>query len=220
MKMLRFEMVLAIFVTVATCFLGMGRVVAFQVSAEGAARSEEPAQTAPITIPFTLTDSNNLSIQVKLNAEDSVALMFHTGVSEVSLTEAAISRLSNLKFESAQKVTSWGGDSVARVSTANSLQIGKLQWDDVAIWECKHSGKQTDGKFGLDLFKGKIIQVDFDQSQFVLHDKLPAFADQYTRVKLKQKPGGAVHRGTNSNGRFETERSVDDSYGIQRESAT
>ncbi|WP_315815508.1 hypothetical protein [Paraflavitalea speifideaquila] len=93
------------------------------------------------TIPFRLTNYNNIAVQAILNNQDTVVLMFHTVANSMTLTEAATQKLKSLHFEGADSVKSWGGaDNTARFSKGNLLQIGNQQWKDVAIWENKNSG--------------------------------------------------------------------------------
>jgi hypothetical protein len=137
-------------------------------------------------IPFTLTDYNNISVQAILNKTDTVNLMFHTAASSVSLTEESIKKLKSLLFkETTDSIQSWGSQSnSSRLSLENFIQISDLTREKVPIWENINSGQYTDGKFGIDLFKDKVIEIDFDKSVIRLHTSLPKKVKKYDRVKL------------------------------------
>jgi Aspartyl protease len=143
-------------------------------------------QKTTTVIPFQLTAYNNISIRAVINQKDTVQLMFHTAASDVTLTEAATKKLMSLVFDKAiDGIKSWGGSTnEARVSSNNSIQIAGLSWDKVSITENKNSGPQTDGKFGIDLFKGKVIQIDFEKQQITLSNKLPGRLKKYEKLKL------------------------------------
>lgn len=144
------------------------------------------AQEKPIVIPFELTKYNNLSVPVVLNNKDTVHLMFHTAASSVTLTEEGVKKLNSLQFSRTDTVKSWGGGgNTSRFSPGNTLQLGGLTREQVPIWEDKYSGHFTDGKFGLELFKDKVIEIDFDKKQIVLHNSLPAKAKRYTKLPAK-----------------------------------
>ena len=82
-------------------------------------------------------------------------------------------------------VKSWGGnDNTSRFSKSNTLQIGSLKWNNVPIWENKNSGQHTDGKFGLDLFEQKIIEIDYDKNVLIIHHVLPQKIKTYEKLKL------------------------------------
>ncbi|MFT3825175.1 MAG: aspartyl protease family protein [Chitinophagaceae bacterium] len=136
-------------------------------------------------IPFQLTKYNNLSVQAVLNNKDTVNLMFHTAASSLTLTEEATKKITSLKFEGTDTVKSWGGaDNESRFSKSNTLQIGDLSWENIAIWENKNSGPLTDGKFGPDLFENKVVEIDFDKKVIIVHAALPAKAKKYEKLKL------------------------------------
>ncbi len=143
------------------------------------------AQEKTYTIPFQLTDYNNLSIQAILNKKDTVNLMFHTAASALTLTEDGLKRIKSLKFGRTDSVKSWGGsDNTSRYSESNTVQIGALKWEHVPIWENKNSGQQTDGKFGLELFENKTIEIDFDKKVIIVSNNLPTKAKTYEKLKL------------------------------------
>ena len=139
-------------------------------------------------IPFELNKANNIAIKAILNHKDSIILMFHTAANELTLTEEAINRIKSLKFEGADTVKSWGGaDNISRFSKRNNLQIGNTKRSNIPIWENKNSGPQTDGKFGLELFADKIIEIDFDKSLIILHSELPSKVKTYEKLQLTFK---------------------------------
>ena len=145
----------------------------------------QSARTVTLTtIPFQLTSHNNISIQAVLNQTDTVDLMFHTAASSVTLTTAAVENLQKIQWDTEEDVKSWGGNSSARYSKHNLLEIGALQWDSTAIWETTNSGPTTDGKFGPNLFEGFILEIDFDNKVLILHKTLPKKAATFVQVPL------------------------------------
>lgn len=154
------------------------------------------AKHRPISIPFTLTDQNNLVVSVALNGADTLNLMLHTAASDVTLTEDAVQKTKSIKFTETSKMKSWGGESDSRFSKGNQVRIGPLQRNDITIWENKNSGKDTDGKFGLDLFQNRIVEIDFDQRRIVLHEKLPRKAGRYERLKIENRNGQLLVQGS------------------------
>ncbi|TCC93262.1 hypothetical protein EZ428_00370 [Pedobacter frigiditerrae] len=137
------------------------------------------------TIPFQLTEYNNLSVKAVLNQKDTVQLMFHTAANAVTLTEEVLQKITSLKFDRTDSVKSWGGnDNTSRFSKSNTLQIGSLKWENVPIWENKNSGQHTDGKFGLDLFENKTIEIDFDKKILIIYASLPSKTKRFEKLKL------------------------------------
>ena len=150
---------------------------------------------APIRIPFTLTAADNLSVRATLNGTDAVELMFHTAIDSVSLTKAAVAKLSSFRADGTATVRSWGGSAQARHSTGNTLLIGALSFSDLAITESDNSGPGTDGKFGPKLFGAKVVEIDFDARELVLHTALPALGPQWQRLDLVCREGSMFVMG-------------------------
>lgn len=145
---------------------------------------------ANYSIPFRLTSSNNISIRAVLNEKDTLNLMFHTSASDLTITAEAINRMKSVNFTRTDTLKSWGGDSnAARFSGNNSLKIGEQKWEGMKIWENKNSGPGTDGKFGLDLFDNKVIEIDFDKSVITISAALPEKAEAFKKVKLRYNDG-------------------------------
>lgn len=143
-------------------------------------------QTQTLRIPFQLTAHNNIAVPAILNETDTVILMFHTAASDVTLTEDATKKLKSIRFDgTTEGIKSWGGaENTARHSANNSLRIGGRLLSGIEIWENKFSGPNTDGKFGLDLFKGQCIQLDFEKKSMLVSPTLPKKLKRYQQFKL------------------------------------
>lgn len=151
---------------------------------------QEKKQTGKLqseySIPFHLTEYNNLSVQAILNKKDTVQLMFHTAANDLTLTEEAVQKLKTIRFnDNTDSIKSWGGSvNTSRLSKNNAVQVAGLTWENVPIWENKNSGQHTDGKFGIDLFTNKVIEIDFDKMMIRIYTNLPAKSKQYGKLAL------------------------------------
>lgn len=143
------------------------------------------------TLAFTLTPFNNISIPAIFNSTDTLNLMFHLAQgASISLIETATAKARSLNFDQkVDDVNSWGGKTDSRFSEKNSLALGPFQWDDLTIYEDKHSGKLTDGKFGPYLFKDKVLEIDFDKDQLIVHTQLPEDLSAYQAFDLNTNRG-------------------------------
>lgn len=143
----------------------------------------------PTRIPFRLTQADNISVRARVNGTEPVNLLLHTAMDSVSLTRVATARMARFEATESATVRSWGGTTTARHSTGNTLQIGDLVYRDVAITEDEQTGPGTDGKFGPNLFAGKIVEVDYDAEQIVLHAALPKLDERWHAVPLTVRDG-------------------------------
>ncbi|OZI09718.1 hypothetical protein BWI93_02305 [Siphonobacter sp. BAB-5385] len=143
-------------------------------------------QEKPVRIPFQLTPANNISVRVLINRIDTLQLMFHTASGGLTLTEDATRNVRSLQFARTDTVKSWGGEgNASRYSPNNTLQLGDLTYEQVSIWENKYSGPGTDGKFGLDFFAGRVVEINFDEKVLVIHQHLPKAMRGYEKLPLK-----------------------------------
>lgn len=149
-----------------------------------------------VHIPFTLTDHNVIVVSGVLNGTDTLNLMLHTASSDLRLTEDAVRKSKSIKFTATNKVKSWGGEADSRSSRGNRLQIGALRRNGIDLWEDKNSGKDTDGKFGLDFFQQRIVEINFDQRRISVHDQLPGKAEKYERLKIENQNGLLLVQGS------------------------
>ena len=122
------------------------------------------------TIPFELTTFNNIKIKAILNKKDSLNLMFDSATNGLLLTEAAIKE-KNLETEIEKK--------------ENILQFGNQTFDSLEIYSVLLNGQGCDGRFGWDLFNGKVVEIDYDKNIFVVHSQLPKIDEGYAKLKLE-----------------------------------
>lgn len=137
-------------------------------------------------VPFQLTAYNNIAVRAVLNEKDTLQLMFHTAANALTVTAEAAKQISTLHFDgAADSVKSWGGQAnTSRLSKHNRLQLAGLQWQQVPVWENLNSGQETAGKFGIDLFENRVIEIDFDHSVIVIHTHLPRKVKKYEQLPL------------------------------------
>lgn len=132
-------------------------------------QSNEPSKIEPDTIKFKISEHNNIVVDAILNDIDTISLMLHTDVKSVSLTPETSSRIEFHSKTDSSNARSWTGNRNVEYTTNNTLEISNLKWDDLTLWLNLLSGHTTDGKFGLNLFPQRLIELNFDQELIVLH---------------------------------------------------
>jgi hypothetical protein len=153
------------------------------------------AQTQPDTIPFTLNQQHNICVKASVNGSETLTLMFHSSSTGVTLTKAALEKKLTLKAGQASTVQTWGGTADTEYSEGNTMTINQLKWDSLMVFINENSGVGTDGKFGYDLFSGKILEIDYDHLRMVVHASLPKISKRYHKAKLVQKNGSTFITG-------------------------
>ena len=155
------------------------------------------------TIPFRLTAYNNISIKAVINQVDTLNLMFHAAVDDVSITKETLTRTKSLKMDKKGEIRSWGGVSSTVSSEFNSVQIGNLKWDNLEITATTNVGQETDGKFGHNFFQNKILEINYDDSHLVVLNRLPKSLKGFSKLPIVFKGGsffieGLVKLGENT----------------------
>jgi Aspartyl protease len=153
------------------------------------ALSTATAQTKSDTIPFTLNKQHNICIKASVNGSETLTLMFHSSSTGVTLTKSALEKKITLNTAQSSKVKTWGGSADAEYSEGNSMNINQLSWNNLTVFINENSGEGTDGKFGHDLFAGKILEIDYDHQRMIVHATMPKISKRYHKTTLIQKNG-------------------------------
>lgn len=122
------------------------------------------------TIHFVLTGYNTIRIKSILNDIDTLSLAFDSGTTGLLLTKDAIDRKTHLS-------TSEMG--------VNKLQIGHTTWLGLNARPVAVSAQETDGRFGWDLFDGKVIEIDYDHSILIVHSRPPQTDKVYSKLAIE-----------------------------------
>jgi len=142
----------------------------------------EPVGTQGVIIPFELTKYNNIKIKTVLNGTDSLDLKFDSGTTGLLLTHQAIKEKTNLLSNGKESTPT---QNYVKLDSLATLQIGRLTFDDLEIYPVLHSGQETDGRFGWDLFADRIVILDYDKMQMIIQDGLPDVS-AFTKSKLNK----------------------------------
>ncbi|MBL0739491.1 hypothetical protein JI750_21550 [Flavobacterium sp. GN10] len=119
------------------------------------------------TIPFVLSEYNNIIFKVKLDDKETLDLKFDSGTSDFLLTNEILNQL---------KLNSLKG---------HSFKLGNQIWKNQEIFPVELSGQGTVGRFGWNLFDGKIVEIDYDKKIFIIHSKLSKRNKEYTKLDME-----------------------------------
>lgn len=110
------------------------------------------------SIPLLINEQNTISIKAVFNNLDTLNLNFDTGTTELVITNDVLKN----KLKSATKL----------YNTIYNLKIGNTDYK-TKVYDAELSGHGTDGRFGWDLFKDKIVELNYDKNLLVIHSELP-----------------------------------------------
>ncbi len=147
------------------------------------------ANSGKQVIPFRLTPTNSLSVPARLNGTIALNLMLHTAVSDVSLIRSTIERFPEIKLDQTGSSESWGGKTDSRFGSGHSLSLAGMKSQPVTVFEDRHTGHGTDGKFGPDQLNSNLFAIDFDRSEIQLLTRLPADLSNWHKVGFELNNG-------------------------------
>ncbi|RKS89646.1 aspartyl protease [Flavobacterium limicola] len=133
------------------------------------------AQNIPLrdTISLTINDHNTIFIKAIFNEKDTLNLNFDTGTTELILTNDVL----NNTLKSKPKL----------YSTFYNLKIGATNYK-TKVYDAELAGHETDGRFGWDFFKGKVVELNYDNHSMIVHSELPKYVpldSKFTTLKME-----------------------------------
>lgn len=110
------------------------------------------------TISLTINEQNTIFIKAIFNDKDTLNLNFDTGTTELILTNNTIKNKLSIIPE--------------LYTTHYNLKIGKTTYQ-TKLYDAELTGHGTDGRFGWDFFKGKVVEINYDKGLMIIHSILP-----------------------------------------------
>lgn len=74
-----------------------------------------------------------------------------------------------------------------KLNSLVTLKIGGLYWDNLEVYPVTLSGQGRDGRFGWDLFKGKIVILDYEKMTMSVQEILPNVSNFSSNKLIKTK---------------------------------
>lgn len=111
-------------------------------------------------IPFRITKHNNIIVKTLVNDKDSLDLMFQIAMEDASISPDRKRNADHIIFKD-------------EISDGNTIKIGKKKYENIRFFDNELTGHEADGKIGTGIFRGKIFKIDYDNSRFVVYDKMP-----------------------------------------------
>lgn len=115
------------------------------------------------SIPLTINEQNTIFIKAVFNEKDTLNLNFDTGTTELILTNNVL----NNKLKSTPKL----------YTTFYNLKIGNTNYK-TKVYDAELTGHGTDGRFGWDFFKDKVVEINYDKNLLIIHSRLPENAEK------------------------------------------
>jgi len=142
------------------------------------------SHTKPDTIPFTLTAFNAISVPAIINGTDTLRLHFDVGSFDFRITKNALLHKTSLLPNKADALAGKQQPDYNHLNKVTSIQMGQVSWYNPETIATGMTAHDMDGRFGWNLFEGKIVEINYDRTIMVIHSALPAIAKGYTKSAL------------------------------------
>lgn len=110
------------------------------------------------SLEMKINEQNTIYVKAIFNKIDTLILNFDTGTTELILTNNTRKNKIKTNVELYEKFY--------------ELQIGNTTYS-TKVYDAELTGHGTDGRFGWDLFKDRVVELNYDEDLMVVHSKLP-----------------------------------------------
>jgi len=178
----------------------------FTSSTEQGNRISEQASSFPAdTLPFRITEANNIVFRAVLEGKDTLDLYFDTGGSEIVLKHSTIKEKTSLLQG---RNEGYHEDNYVPLEGLYSLALNGLTWDTLTIYPVDLMPKEADGHFGWNLFKDKIVELDYENERMIVYSSFSGDLSQYSKSEIEYIntlfciPGNIVIGANNYSNRY------------------
>lgn len=142
-----------------------------------------PSATAkPIEIPFEEDKDHRIFVQGTINDSRPLRLLFDTGANEMAVNRA-LKEDASLVIDEVAENTGSDGVSTLDYSSNNRVRVGGMEARMGAVL-VEYRNRPFDAVLGHRFFRDRIVEIDYDRSQLVVHERLPDLAG-YVKTKVK-----------------------------------
>lgn len=135
------------------------------------------------TLPFLLTEANNIVFKTVLNDVDTLDLFLDTGGTELVLKHTTIKEKTSLLKDGKNK--DYKEENYVPLEDEHFITLGSLIQDSLTIYPTTLLPKEADGHFGWNLFDNKIVEIDYEKSKMIVHDSYENIPSEYAQLKIE-----------------------------------
>ena len=140
------------------------------------------ATVKPDTLPFQISQANNILFTAILNGTDSIDLYLDTGGTEIVLSHEAVKERTSLLDG---KNDGYNEVNYEPLEELNTLVLGRLSLDSITIYPTSLIPKEADGHFGWNLFEDDIVELDYEKNLMIVHSSFNQKLDEYAKLEIE-----------------------------------
>lgn len=140
------------------------------------------ANATPVEIPFEQDKDHRIYVRGSVNRSEPLRFLVDTGADGLAISRAIVPKAS-VVIDDRTENTGSDGVTTMDYSTRNDVEIGGLHTRMGAV-VVDYRNRPFDAVLGWKFFEGKVVEIDFDRQQLVVHRSLPEVAG-YTRANIR-----------------------------------
>ena len=143
---------------------------------------EQTALSASDTLPFTITEGNNIVFKAILDGTDTLDFYFDTGGTDLVIKHSAVKNRTSL-LEGRNE--NYSEENFVPLEGLYALSLNNLSWDSLTIYPTEVGPEEADGHFGWDLFRDKVVELDYDNQRMIVHTAFSGDLETYSKLEIE-----------------------------------
>ncbi|MGH2665948.1 aspartyl protease family protein [Flavobacterium sp.] len=140
------------------------------------------------TIPFRIGADNRIHISGKVNDSDTLDLIYDTGAGISVITSSLIGNKVKINLDGTTENNGMDGISTVNKSSKNTIKIGNYLWENIPLLSIDYKSKTNfpfDVVLGWLVFEGKVVEIDYETQNIILHNSVPKLSSEYSKLEFK-----------------------------------
>lgn len=140
------------------------------------------ANATPVEIPFEQDKDHRIYVRGSVNRSDPLRFLVDTGADGLAISRSIVPKAS-VVIDDRTENTGSDGVTTLDYSTRNDVEIGGLHTRMGAV-VVDYRKRPFDAVLGWKFFEGKVVEIDYDRQQLVVHRNMPDVSG-YTRANVR-----------------------------------
>ncbi|PJL11266.1 hypothetical protein B9Y66_19750 [Stenotrophomonas maltophilia] len=136
----------------------------------------------PVAIPFEQDKDHRIYVRGSVNRSEPLRFLVDTGADGLAISRAIVPKAS-VVIDDRTENTGSDGVTTMDYSTRNDVDIGGLHTRMGAV-VVDYRNRPFDAVLGWKFFEGKVVEIDYDRQQLLVHRSLPDVSG-YTRANVR-----------------------------------
>ncbi len=150
---------------------------------------QEPARfekaSGDARIPFQIGTDNKIHLKGQINDSVPLDLLFDMGADTTVLYPSAKAKKATVRVDGKTENAGTGGVATREVGSDNRIVLAGWRWDHESVLLIEKQADRADGIIGHNLFDGKVVAIDYDALEILIHDSVPEIVSSWAKLPIR-----------------------------------